>query len=164
MAFFLTIFGNGKDINTLQMCCRGIAVFIIALVLIRISGRRSFGLRTPLDNIIAVLLGSILSRTVVGASPFVPVIVACLVIVCLHRIVCWFMYKGKGITHIIQGKEILLYDKGKFHHQQMKKALVNEDDVMQGVRKSAMTDDLGRIERVYMERNGEISAILKNQQ
>ena len=43
----------------------------------------------------------------------------------------------------------------------MKKALVCREDLMQGVRKSAMTEDMTKIEKVYMERNGEISPIKK---
>ena len=43
----------------------------------------------------------------------------------------------------------------------MKKALVCQEDLMQGVRKSALTEDMDKIEKVYMERNGDISAIRK---
>jgi uncharacterized membrane protein YcaP (DUF421 family) len=43
----------------------------------------------------------------------------------------------------------------------MKKALVCQEDVMQGVRKSALMEDMSKIDKVYMERNGEISSIKK---
>jgi len=42
----------------------------------------------------------------------------------------------------------------------MEKGLVCMEDIMQGVRKSALTD-MEKIEKVYLERNGEISAIKK---
>lgn len=45
----------------------------------------------------------------------------------------------------------------------MKKALVCQEDIMQGVRKSALLEDMDQIEKVYMERNGEISSIKKKQ-
>jgi len=50
MELLIKIFGEGKDLDALQMSSRGIVMFFIALVLIRLSGRRSFGVRTPLDN------------------------------------------------------------------------------------------------------------------
>ncbi|MES2275208.1 MAG: YetF domain-containing protein [Bacteroidota bacterium] len=159
MEIFIKIFGEGKDLNAVQMSSRGVVVFIIALILIRLSGRRSFGLRTPLDNIIAVLLGAIMSRAVVGASDFVPVIICCFVIVLMHRLFGWFIATGKQFGRVVEGDKILLFENGHFIADNLKKALVCQEDVMQGVRKSALTEDMSKIKKVYMERNGDISAI-----
>jgi uncharacterized membrane protein YcaP (DUF421 family) len=162
MNLWYTIFGDGKDLSCLQMSCRGIIVFFIAFVLIRISGRRSFGLRTPLDNIIAVLLGAILSRAVVGASAFLPVIVTCFVIVLLHRLISWLVIRHKKFGNWIEAKHTILYENGHFIKENLQKALAREEDAMQGVRKSGLTDDLSLIEKIYMESNGEISVVRKD--
>jgi uncharacterized membrane protein YcaP (DUF421 family) len=159
MEILKTIFGEGKDLNTLQMCSRGVLVFIIALILIRISGRRSFGLKTSLDNIISILLGAILSRAVVGASPFVPTIICCLVIVSLHRAIGWLIVRHDRVARFIEGHRILLFDNGHFKHDQLKRGLVGKEDIMQGVRKSALTEDLSKIDKIYLER---ISPMMKN--
>ena len=161
MEFVLKMFGEGKELNATQMCCRGIVVFLLALILIRISGRRSFGLKTPLDNIIAILLGAILSRAVVGASPFLPIVCTCLFLVIIHRYISWLTSHYKPLSKLIEGEKILLFDNGRFHIDNMKKALVQKEDIMQAVRKSALTDQLDLIDRIYMERNGEISALKK---
>jgi uncharacterized membrane protein YcaP (DUF421 family) len=161
MELFHVLFGEGKNLNTLQMCDRGVAVFIIAFLLIRISGRRSFGVRTPLDNIITILLGAILSRAVVGASDFMPVIITCFVTVLLHRLFGWCIAHSKAFGRFVEGDRIILFRHGKFVKENMGKALVCEEDIMQGVRKSALTEDMKDIENVFMERNGEISAIRK---
>jgi uncharacterized membrane protein YcaP (DUF421 family) len=161
MELIKEIFGEGKDLSVLQMSCRGIVIFIIALLLIRISGRRSFGVRTALDNIISISLGAILSRAVVGASDFVPVVVTCVVIVLMHRLFGWFIANSKRFGRIMEGNKILLYNDGQFIPDNLKKALVCWEDIMQGVRKSALTEDLSQIDKVYIERNGEISAIKK---
>jgi uncharacterized membrane protein YcaP (DUF421 family) len=161
METIIKLFGEGKDLNALQMSDRGIVIFFIALILIRISGRRSFGVRSPLDNIITISLGAIMSRAVVGASDFIPVVVCCFVIVLLHRGVGWLIANSKPFGRFIEGEKILLFEDGVFLKENMKKALVCQEDLMQGVRKSAMTEDMGKIEKVFMERNGEISAIKK---
>jgi uncharacterized membrane protein YcaP (DUF421 family) len=161
MELLKDIFGEGKDLNALQMSCRGIVVFIIALALIRLSGRRSFGIRTPLDNIISISLGAILSRAIVGASPFLPIIVCCFVIVTLHRAFSWLVVNNKTFGRFIEGDKILLYKDGHFISENMKKGLLCEEDAMQGIRKSALTEDMNIIDKAYMERNGEISPIKK---
>ncbi|MBN9482550.1 MAG: hypothetical protein BGO70_18390 [Bacteroidetes bacterium 43-93] len=160
----MKLFGEGKDLTTLQMCDRGIVVFIIAFILIRISGRRSFGARTSFDNIIVILLGAVLSRAVVGVSPFVPVVASCLCIVLLHRLVGWMIAHSPRMARIIEGNKMLLYEKGEFIPGNMGKALVCREDVMQGVRGAALTDDLDKIERIYMERNGSITTIKKEEE
>ena len=161
MDILIKIFGEGKDLTAWQMSSRGIVVFMIALLLIRISGRRSFGIRAPLDNIIIILLGAILSRAVVGASEFLPVIVSCFVIVVMHRGVGWLIVNSKVIGRLIESDKIILYEKGKYVKQHLKRVQLTEEDVMQGVRKSALTEDLNEIKHIYIERNGEISAVRK---
>ncbi|TSJ36365.1 DUF421 domain-containing protein [Mucilaginibacter corticis] len=161
MDLLLKLFGEGEQLNALQMSCRGIVMFLVMLLLIRISGRRSFGVRTALDNIIAISLGAIMSRAVVGASPFIPVVVCCFVIVLLHRGTGRLIAVSKKFSRVVEGEKILLYENGVFLKDHMKRALVCEEDLMQGVRKSALTEDMSQIKKVYIERNGEISAIKK---
>jgi len=161
MEIMTTLFGEGKDLNALQMSDRGIIMFFIALALIRISGRRSFGVRSPLDNIITISLGAVMSRAIVGASAFVPVVVCCFVIVLLHRLFGWLIAHSKAFATFIEGDKMVLFEDNAFQNERMKDALVCQEDVMQGIRKSALTEDMSGIEKVYMERNGEISAIRK---
>lgn len=162
MKTLVEIFGEGKDLNILQMSCRGIVVFLIALVLIRISGRRSFGIRTPLDNIIVILLGAILSRAIVGASSFLSVVIVCFTIVIFHRFFSWLISHNEKFSEIMEGNKILLFNDGHFNRDKIHRALLCEEEIMQGVRKSALTDDLNKIDKIYIERNGEISVIKKS--
>ena len=161
MNWIIQLFGQGKDLTALQMSIRGLTIFIIALLLIRISGRRSFGLHTPLDNIVTILLGAILSRTVVGASPFLPVICCCFVIVITHRLLGILISRHERISRILEGDKLLLFKDGQFIEKNMKKAQVCKENIIQGIRESALTEDLDKIEKVYMERNGVLSIIKK---
>jgi uncharacterized membrane protein YcaP (DUF421 family) len=161
MNWLIQIFGEGKDLNSIQMACRGVIVFLIALALIRIAGRRSFGLRTPFDNIIMILLGAILSRAVVGASAFLPTVITSTVIALLHRIFGHIVARNDTFGNLVEGKKILLFKNGRYIAENMKRALVCKEDILQGVRKSALTDNMEKIDAVYMERNGEISSLEK---
>jgi uncharacterized membrane protein YcaP (DUF421 family) len=161
MEIIYKFFGQGKDLSIIQMVMRGVAVFVIAFVLIRIAGRRSFGIRTPMDMIINILLGAILSRAVVGASPFLAVVICCLAIVILHRMMEWLLANHDKSARLLEGNKIELYSMGTFKRDNMKKALVCEEDILQGIRKTALTEDLSKIDKVYMERNGEITSVKK---
>jgi uncharacterized membrane protein YcaP (DUF421 family) len=154
------IFSHEVELTALEMACRAIA-FFIAFALIRIAGRRSFGLRTPIDNIIVILLGAILSRAVVGASPFIPIIFASFILCVLHRVFGWLFTRYNHFARIVEGEKIILYENGQFIDQSMKRGLVREEDIMQAVRKATFSDSIDGIEKIYLEHNGEISVIKK---
>ena len=161
MDILIEIFGEGKELSWYQMCSRGVVIFILTLVFLRISGRRSFGLRTPMDNIISITLGAILSRAIVGVSPFLPIIATGLLIALMHRAIGWLIVRHKKIAMILEGNKILLYSDGKFIYKNLRRVQVSEEHIMQGIRKSALTENLEKIDKVYIERNGEISAVKK---
>jgi uncharacterized membrane protein YcaP (DUF421 family) len=156
------IFGVGRDLSVFQMSARSLIVFLVTLILIRISGRRSFGLHAPLDNIITIMLGAIISRAIVGASGFLPVIASCTVLVVIHRLFAYIMVHNPGFSRLVAGEKMLLFKDGNFLEQNMDRAQVCKEDILQEVRKSALTDDLSRIERIYIERNGEVNSVKKS--
>lgn len=155
------LFGQGDDLTITQMSLRGVVVFIFALALIRISGRRSFGIKSPLDNIIVITLGAVLSRAIVGASPFLPVIFTCITIVVLHRLAARIFSAFPQIHKFLEGEKILLFEKGAFIEENLKRAVLCRSDVMKGVREAAMSENLTDIEKVYIENSGKITVIKK---
>jgi uncharacterized membrane protein YcaP (DUF421 family) len=157
------IFGSGRDLNEFQMAARAVAVFVLALALIRISGRRSFGQRSPFDYVVAILLGATLSRVIVGASPAVPTAIGSLVIVVMHRLLAWGCVHSRWLEKLVGGVERELYREGHFDQQQMAAALVTEADVLESNRRQSGTLDLADVRHVFLERNGEIS-IIRNKQ
>ena len=160
IALLTELFGKDKDLNTIQMLDRGIVIFILTLLLIRISGRRSFGIKTPIDNII-VLLGAMLSRAIVGASPFIPIVITSFVIVLLHRGIGSLIVRYPRLKTLIDGTSIKLFENGTFLEQNMKRAIVCREDMLHSIRKSALTDDLNQIELIQMECTGELTVIKK---
>ncbi|MES2703205.1 MAG: YetF domain-containing protein [Bacteroidota bacterium] len=159
MNTLVTIFGEGEDLNTLNMCCRAVVVFILALLMIRISGRRSFGIGTAVDNIIVVLFGAVLSRAVTGTSPFIPTVAASLVIVILHRLMAWRIVHSARLGKLVEGNKILLFENGKMITDNMKRGLVCEEDIMQAIRETTGSEQIDGISKIYIERNGEISVV-----
>ena len=70
------LFGSGEHLTALQMAVRAFIMFFITLALIRFGGMRIFGKKTAFDNILVIMLGAILARGVVGASPFFSTVAA----------------------------------------------------------------------------------------
>lgn len=161
MQLINTLFGHGKDLNSLQMVCRAIAAFFITLVLLRIAGIRTFGKRTAFDNVIMIMLGSILSRVVVGASPFIPTTLACLAFSIIHSVLGWLGCYYETIGRWVKGEKLLLYIEGKENQRNMHKARISRKDLLESVRSQLHQDGLDQVEKIYIERSGDLSIICK---
>lgn len=159
MATLSALFGQGNDLGPAQMGLRALAIFFIALILIRISGRRSLGQRSPFDYSIGLLLGAVLSRAVVGASPFIATVTACLVLVAIHRLLAWLGTRYPAVERLIEGTERELYRHARFDPLQLRKALITKRDLLEAVRQQTGTETLDGVKALILERNGEISVI-----
>lgn len=156
------LFGSGADLNALQLACRALCIFIIALILIRIAGIRAFGMKSAFDNIIILLLGAILSRAVYSSSPsFLAILSAALVIVTMHRLFGFLSLYSDTFGKFIKGDKILLFKNGKEIKKNMHKSLISSKDLAEGIRISGHAGTPHDIEEAYLERNGHISVITK---
>ncbi|AOK54957.1 hypothetical protein WT67_08665 [Burkholderia stagnalis] len=159
MEIIVTLFGEGRLLNPMQMTLRALVVFFIALVLIRIAGRRAFGQRSPFDYVVGILLGATLSRAVVGASPFVATVVASLAIVLIHRALAWMCVRWARLERLVVGAEREVYRDGRFDDAQMRAALITESDVHESVRQALGERSLAGVSAAILERNGHVSVI-----
>ena len=161
MNAIFVLFGEGRDLNTLQMGLRAIVVFVIALLLIRVSGRRSFGQRSPFDSVVVILLGATLSREIVGASPFVATVVSSLVIVACHRLLALACVHWRRFERLVGGLEREVFRDGAFNSREMEAALITRTDVHESVRQKTGARSMDHVAAAILERNGDISVIHK---
>src|SRR6185437_7836485 len=149
-------FGQGKDLDTLQMVNRAILSFFLTLILIRTAGIRTFGKKTPFDNVIIIMLGSIFSRVVVGASPFIATTLACFVFVLIHRLLALISFYNDTVGRWIKGEASTLYADGQPVRRNMRSANVSDKDLMESVRRQMHEDSLANVSEIIQERNGEV--------
>ncbi len=161
METLINIFGQGKELSPIQMCTRALCVFFICLLFIRLSGRRSFGMNMPLDNVITVLLGAVLSRAVTGASPFVSTVASAGCIALLHRFCAWIALYSDAFGNIVKGEASIIYREGKLMKKTMRRFMITEKDLMESVRINSNMDSLEKIKTIFVERDGQISIVKK---
>lgn len=107
------------------------------------------------------MLGSVLSRAVVGASPFIPTILASASLVIIHKIIARLSVSNQRISHMVKGNPLSIYKDGILNEKNLKKCSLSFGDVMEEVRLNANHNSLENIEEIFMERTGEISVIEK---
>ena len=158
------LFGEGEKLNILQMSMRALVMFLIMLILIRFAGRRAFAKKSSFDNIIVIMLGAVLARGVVGASPFWSTVAASIIMIILHRIVAWLSVKNNFVERLVKGNAILLFQKEKIVNKNLTKTGISKKDLHESLRLETKKDTLEDIDTAFLETNGRISFILEKKE
>lgn len=161
MKFLNEWWGINENISPLEIAARSAVMFVVALLLMRMAGMRPFGKGEPFDNIISFLIGGILSRGVVGATPFFSTVASMVVIIIIHKILAKLSIYSKWFGSKVKGEKVLLFSNGVFIKKNMDSANITEHDILEDLRLEVQLGSLEKIEEVYTERSGKISFIKK---
>ena len=107
------------------------------------------------------MLGAVLSRSITGASPFLPTVTAAIVLVFVHRVLAILSVKNKTLSHLIKGKPVSIYKEGVLNSKNLQRCNISFGDIMEVVRNELNTNNLNDVEEIIMERTGKISIIKK---
>jgi uncharacterized membrane protein YcaP (DUF421 family) len=160
--FFEALLGLGvepKELTFLQVSLRGVIVFVTALIMVRLSSKRSLAEKTAFDAVLIVIIASMLARAINGSAPFLPTLGTGFVLVILHRLLGATAYYSHGFGILIKGKPVVLVQNGRLQRKNMRLNQISEHDLEEDMRLDAATEDLSKIKVARVERSGDISFI-----
>lgn len=150
---------GAQDLNVLQMTLRAVLVYPLALAMVRIGDKRFLGELAALDFLLAIVIGSIVSRAISGSAPFLPCLAAAFALVVLHRALAMVGYRSDRIGNLVKGRPRPLVRDGEVLWDQMRKASIGEEDLLGATRRTAGLASIEDVEQAILERNGQISVI-----
>jgi uncharacterized membrane protein YcaP (DUF421 family) len=160
--FFDSLLGlqvEPKQLTFVQVSLRGVIIFLITLVMVRLSSRRSLAEKTAFDAILLVILASILSRAINGSAGFFTSIGASFILVFLHRFFGWIACRSHAFGKIIKGCPVVIIENGQLKRDAMRENLISDHDLEEDLRLDAETDDIEKIKIARLERSGDVSFI-----
>jgi hypothetical protein len=90
------------------MNVRAVLILIFGLLLIRLLGRRAFGKQNPLDIVVSIVVGSNLSRTLTGNSPFLPTLAGTAALVILFWLLELGTARWHSLGYLLKGEPVRL--------------------------------------------------------
>ncbi|MDB5457018.1 MAG: hypothetical protein JWP92_2603 [Caulobacter sp.] len=150
---------NG-DASAAQLCVRAVVLFVFGIVCIRIAGRRTFSQIAPLDIIVAIIIGSNLSRAMTGKAPFFPGLAATLVIVVLHRLLAMATLRSNVLARWIKCEPVILVRDGAVDREAMARHGISDSDLAEGLRMEQV-ETVQDIRLATLEGGGKISVVPK---
>jgi uncharacterized membrane protein YcaP (DUF421 family) len=162
MEWLQALFGpDNGDASPLQLSIRAVILFVFGILCIRIAGRRTFSQATPLDIIVAIVVGSNISRAMTGKAPFLASLCATLVLVVLHRLVVMACLRWNLLASWVKARPTVLVRDGVSDTRAMKLHGISEADLLEGLRLER-TEHVEEVKLATLEGGGKISVVPKS--
>ena len=159
MEFLSTLIGPDDGSATPgQLCARAVIILLVGIAYVRVAGRRTFSQASPLDIVVAVIVGSNLSRAMTGKAPFWAGLAATLLLVVLHRVLAMAAMRWSWLADFVKGSPAILVRDGALDREAMRRHAISEADLLESLRQEQV-DDPKAVRRATLENSGRISVV-----
>ncbi|MXQ14832.1 DUF421 domain-containing protein [Microvirga makkahensis] len=139
---------------------RAAVVYFVLLILFRIAGRRTLSEMTAFDFVLLLMIGEATQQALLGED--FSVTNAALIIATLLFIdvmVSLIKARSKLFEKIVDGAPTIIVENGRPLHDRMRKARVDEEDVMEAARRLQGIERMDQIKYAVLEVSGGITVI-----
>ncbi len=93
---------------------RGIAIYIILLCMMRLTGKRSFGEMSPFDVVVLILVGGTLRASIIGSdTSFFGGLISVAGILAADRSLAWICTRSAFVNRLVEGWPTILVSQGE---------------------------------------------------
>lgn len=141
---------------------RGALVYLILLLLMRLSGKRSFGEMSAFDVIVLVLVGGTLRTSIIGPDKsFLGAIIAVAAILATDKIIAWLCTRSDRLNRLFEGRATFLVKRGKTVPGALRRCNIPQA-AFDRVLHTQGHEDLDGVNNARLEPNGKITFTRKN--
>lgn len=147
--------------NILLIIGRFILIYIVALIIVRLMGKRALGQLSLFDLVIMAGIGDVI--IVVGLEQqvsFLKGVLSLLVLGGLEIFLSMLSYRSKIMANLLEGKPTLLVNDGIMLEDNMAKEHISYSDLRQELRQQGIVS-LSQVSKAVLEACGKISVIVK---
>lgn len=137
-----------------------VLVYAAALWITRSGKKRFFGRNTVFDVILALILGSIMSRAVNGDAAYLPTVLAGFLLIGMHFLVGIASTRSSRIGVYVKGRAETVVKDGEVDWDAMRRHHLTQHDLEEAARTNGLpsVDD---IREAHFERSGNLSVVPK---
>lgn len=148
-----------KWTHILQVILSAVVGYAALVLFLRVSGKRTLSKMNAFDLVITVAFGSCLASTILSKEvAIVEGIVSFVVLIGLQWVVAWSSMRSPLVRGLVKSEPTLLFYRGNFLDDTMRKERVVKDEVRAAIRSSGAAS-LDQIDSVVLETDGTFSVI-----
>lgn len=142
-----------------EFLLRAGAVYVVLLVLVRLSGKRSVGQFTPFDMILLILLGTAVQNSLIGEDvSLVGGLLLAATLIGLNHAVGWLAARSRRFHGFVEGRAVKIIVDGKLDRDLLRREGVSEMDLEEALRRAGM-EDVSEARCGWIETDGHITLI-----
>jgi uncharacterized membrane protein YcaP (DUF421 family) len=149
------------DLPWWEFIVRGLIVYSVLLVMVRLSGKRTVGQFTPFELLVVMLLSEAVSNSLSGGdNSLIGGLIIAATLVALNMIVAFLTSHNRKISELLDGTAVLLGRDGQIFTERLKRERVGMEDVEQALREENCA--LADMKCIFLEADGSISVLKKD--
>lgn len=139
---------------------RAAAIYVALLIVFRISGRRTLSEITTFDLILLLIVGEATQQALLGQDySFTNAVLVIMTLVFIDIVISFVKSRSQKVQKVLEGVPTIIVENGRSLRERMRRARVNEDDVMEAARRLQGIERLDQIRYAVLEVNGGITVI-----
>ena len=143
---------------------RAAVVYVVLLLVFRIAGRRTLAEMTPFDLVLAFIIGEATQQALLGQDfSITNAVLVIVTLLFLDIIMSLAKDRSRTFEKLVDGVPTILVADGQPLTERMRKARVDEQDVMEAARRLHGIERLDQIKYAVLEVSGGISVIPREQ-
>jgi len=141
---------------------RAAVVYLILLILFRISGKRSLAQITTFDFVLLLIISEAIQQALIASdNSMTNAVLLVLTLVALDIGMSFLKERSGVFEKLVDDVPLILVEDGKPIQERMRKERVDENDIMASARMSQGLERMDQIKYAVLERSGGISIIPK---
>jgi len=133
--------------------------YLILLVMLRLSGKRTLTKMNVFDFVFVVAMGSTLAGTILSHNVSLAEGMSALAaLIFVQVVLSWVITKSSTLESFINGDPVLIFVQGKYLDRAMKQQRVTDEEIRSAVRQSGLRS-MEDVEAVVIETDGTLSVI-----
>lgn len=141
----------------LEIIFRTAFMFVVVLVILRLSGKRGIRQLSIFELAIIISLGSAAGDPMFNEDIAVlPAVIVCITTIGLYRIITWITPKSERFERILEGEPVYIVEEGIMVFKDDAKDTLSKDEFFAELREKGV-EHLGQVKTAILETNGNMS-------
>lgn len=142
---------------------RPLAIYLVLLVLFRLTGKRSLGEVTSFDFVVLLIISETVSSSLLAYDFSITAsLIAVTTLMGMDVLLSLLKQRWKLLERLLEDDPVILVRNGKARPDRLRKERVDEADILEAARLSHGIERLEQIKFAVLERSGTISIIPAN--